>query len=129
MHATWSDEVEREVAKTALSVFAVSVVGTVVTVGSDQYRRHRDERDRKMEEGREKAANERSQRDEDDRREVERVRDDRHRQDVQLRSLLQDTIRTYNEVKEVRRSSRRTRAGTKGGARSLWTCTTLGCGS
>jgi hypothetical protein len=100
---TWDPEVERETGKTALSVLAASVFGTLVALVVDRYRRDRDRREDGLEDERRREADARWREAEAGRQEADRQRDDRQRQDIQLRALLEETVRTYNSVKETRR--------------------------
>jgi hypothetical protein len=58
---------------------------------------------RQLDADRKEAADARLRQEEAWRRELEHVRDIRSREDALLRSLLQDTLRTYNRVKRTRR--------------------------
>src|SRR5512133_1543130 len=81
-----------ELAKTAMQVIAVASLGGLAALATFTFQRSRtreDElRDRNMEQRR---------------RRVENSRDKRDRQDDLLRSLLRDTLTSYNRIKRVRR--------------------------
>lgn len=109
---TWEKDVKVEVAKAALSVLTVAVFGGLATFALDRYRMHRED-----EAGQEQqAAAERIRQEENWRREVARLRDARERDDELLRSLLEETLRSYNRVKRLRRLLRAHTEDGSGGA-------------
>ena len=131
-------DVKVEVAKAALSVLTVAVFGGLATFALDRYRMHReDEAARRSKEEQteretqtrqdqeasakqirqeQQAAAERIRQEENWRREVARLRDARERDDELLRSLLEETLRSYNRVKRLRRLLRAHTEDGSGGA-------------
>jgi len=81
-----------ELAKTAMQVLAVAVLGSVATLAVSAYQQSQTQdakrRDQKLEHWH---------------RHVENAKDKRTRQDDLLRSLLQETVVTYHRVKRLRR--------------------------
>lgn len=87
-----SNTLRYELAKTALQIIAVAVVGGVVTIATFTYQssrtQHIEQQNRRLEERRNR---------------IERARDKRDRQDDALRSTLHATLASYNGIKRVRR--------------------------
>jgi hypothetical protein len=119
------DTLAFEAAKGCIGVLTVALVGFVVSLGLQTIQRERAladqdaararaKRDSKRERRRQQAARrldlqrelwerEVEREREDWRRDVERRRDERQRKDAVLRSVLQDTLHNYHEVKRARR--------------------------
>jgi hypothetical protein len=101
--ATWGQAAKIEAAKTAMTVLAVSVVGSLVTVVIERYRQSQKDLAEERVRLEQNHEDERARQEENWRRDVERLRDAKSREDALLRSLLQETLRTYNRVKRTRR--------------------------
>ncbi len=81
-----------ELAKTSMQALGVIVVGSMAGIATFTYQQRRI-----------RAAEIRDEQHEDWRREVDRIRDERHRQDEFLQSVLKDTLAAYNAIKRIRR--------------------------
>lgn len=81
-----------ELAKTSMQALGVIVVGAMAGIATFTYQQKRL-----------RAAEIRDEQHDDWRREVDRIRDERHRQDELLRSVLKDTLAAYHAVKRIRR--------------------------
>ena len=88
-----------EVAKTALQVIGVAVIGGVLTLATSTYqgvRKLRDEQQQKIKDQESEARIDRE-------RKIEALRVERERKDDAIRATMQATLATYNSVKRVRR--------------------------
>ena len=108
------DTLAFEAAKGCIGILTVALVGFVASIAVQTVQRERARRDqdadrkrakeeREVEEQREQWQREIEQQREDWRRDVERRRDERQRKDALLRSLLEETLDNYHEVKRARR--------------------------
>ena len=108
------DTLAFEAAKGCIGILTVALVGFVASIAVQTVQRERARRDqdadrkrakeeREVEEQREQWQREIEQQREDWRRAVERRRDERQRKDALLRSLLEETLDNYHEVKRARR--------------------------
>lgn len=86
------DSLGFELAKTSMQSLGVIVVGAMAGIATFTYQHKRL-----------RAAELLDEQHEDRRREVDRIRDERHRQDELLRSVLNDTLAAYHAVKRTRR--------------------------
>jgi hypothetical protein len=86
------DSLGFELAKTSMQALGVIVVGAMAGIATFTYQHKRL-----------RAAEIRDQQHEDWRREVDRIMDERRRQDELLRSVLNDTLAAYHAVKRTRR--------------------------
>lgn len=81
-----------ELAKTSMQALGVIVVGAMAGIATFTYQQKRI-----------RAAEIRGEQHDDWRREVDRIRDERNRQDEFLRSVLRDTLTAYHAIKRIRR--------------------------
>lgn len=146
--ADWNEDLRLELAKTALTALSLTVVGSIASLAVWLYQKRREvelnraldiERERRDEvkkakeevarresDARREQAERQIQAEENLRRKAERLRDTRARDDALLRSLLQDTLRSYNRVKRIRRllKARLTRTVARGAPSWSWSTTT-----
>ena len=105
-----SNSLRFELAKTFMQVLAVAFLGGLATLATFTFQNSRaqeNEQSRRAEEKAEKAIlraeDEKERKQEQDRREFENARAERRLQDDQLRSIMEETLKTYNRVKRIRR--------------------------
>jgi len=84
-----------ELAKTAMQLIAVAGLGSAATIAVYSFQ-----------EATRQAAEDRRDRDEQQRQKEDRLRDERTRQDELVRSTIVTTVKTYNNVKSIRRRLR-----------------------
>jgi hypothetical protein len=99
-----------ELAKTFMQVLAVAFLGGLATLATFTYQNSRaqeDEQSRRAEEKTEGAIRrteeERGRKEGRDRRDFENAQAERHRQDDQLRLIVEETLEAYNRAKRIRR--------------------------
>jgi hypothetical protein len=88
---TWSsqhDTLRYELAKTFMQVLAVAFFGTLATIAAFLFQRSHAQADNQAERNRQQLAS---------------ARDQRRREDDQLRSIMNETLAAYNRVKQIRR--------------------------
>lgn len=94
-----SNTLRYELAKTFMQVLAVAFLGGIATIATFNFQNSRaqENEDTRRAEDKEERRRERS------RRKLEIARDERRRQDDQLRSIMEETLKAYNRVKRIRR--------------------------
>jgi hypothetical protein len=83
-----SNTLRYEFAKTCMQVLAVAVFGGLATIATFNFQHSRAQEDNRLERNR---------------RQLEKERDQRSREDDQLRSIAEETLGIYNRVKRIRR--------------------------
>jgi hypothetical protein len=105
-----SDTLRFELAKTFMQVLAVAFFGGLATLATFMYQDSRAQENEQSRHAEEKAEyialrteEEKERKQERDRHSFENARAERLRQDDQLRSIMDETLETYNQTKRIRR--------------------------